>query len=130
MKSQANSDRLSAMRRNDARSRRHVGWWAFIFHRISGLLLSLFLPLHLLALGQSLRGETALGEFLHWADQPLFKLAVWGLTVLLAVHLIGGIRLLWLEFLPWKGMRRGMILTTAIVSMLFGLALAVTILFS
>ncbi len=118
------------MRRNDSRARRHVGWWAFIFHRVSGLLLSLFLPLHLLALGQSLRGDAALGEFLRWADQPVFKLAVWGLTVLLVVHLVGGIRLLWIEFLPWKGLRRGMILTTAMLSMLFGLALAVTILFS
>ncbi len=88
------------------------------------------MPLHLLALGQSLRGDAALGEFLRWADQPVFKLAVWGLTVLLVVHLVGGIRLLWIEFLPWKGLRRGMILTTAMLSMLFGLALAVTILFS
>lgn len=120
-------ERLSAMRRNDSRARRHAGWWAFIFHRVSGLLLSVFLPLHLLLLGQSLRGDAAFGEFLHWADQPVFKFAVWGLTVLLAVHLMGGIRLLWIEFFPWKGLRKGLILATGMLSMLFGLALAVTI---
>ena len=115
------------MRRNDSRARRHAGWWAFVVHRVSGLALSIFLPLHLLALGQSMRGEVALGEFLRWADQPIFKFAVWGLTVLLAIHLLGGIRLLWIEFLPWKGLRKGLILATGMLSMLFGLALAVTI---
>lgn len=116
------------VRRNDARARRHIGWWAFWVHRVSGLLLTLFLPFHLLALSQSLRGTQALEGFLRWADVPLFRIAIWGLSILLVVHLLGGIRLLWIEFWPWRGPRKAMIGITALLSMLFGVALAVTIL--
>lgn len=97
-------------------------------HRVSGLLLTVFLPLHLLALSQSLRGTPALDGFLRWADVPLFRFAVWGLSILLVVHLLGGIRLLWIEFRPWQGPRKAMIGIAALLSMLFGIALAVTIL--
>ena len=34
--------------RNDWRARNHPAWWAFLVHRISGLALALFLPLHFL----------------------------------------------------------------------------------
>ena len=77
-------------RRNDRRARNHASYWAFVVHRISGVLLALFLPLHFWALGQSLAGAAALDEFLRWADQPLFKFAEWGLVVLLSAHLTGG----------------------------------------
>lgn len=124
----ARANRRPATRRNDSRSRRHAGWWAFAVHRLSGLLLSLFLPLHLLLLSQSLRGPGALNDALAWVDQPLFRIGAWGLSVLLAVHLLGGLRLLWIEFSPWQGLRKGMIAVTAAASLLFGLLLAVTIL--
>lgn len=112
------------MRRNDSRARGHPGWWAFLVHRVSGLLLALFLPLHLLALSQSLRGAAALDGFLRWADQPLFKFAEWGLAILLTAHMVGGIRLLLLEFAPWQGMRKGMIKLTMLASMLMAIVFA------
>lgn len=120
-------DRLP-VRRNDARARRHAGWWAFAIHRVSGLLLSVFLPLHLLLLSQSLRGTDAFGAALAWVEQPLFRIGIWGLSILLAAHLIGGLRLLWIEFRPWQGPRKGLIGVMIGVSVLFGLVLAVTIL--
>jgi fumarate reductase subunit D len=43
------------------RNRNHPAWWAFIVHRVSGLLLAAFIPLHFWALGQALSGEAALG---------------------------------------------------------------------
>jgi fumarate reductase subunit D len=83
-------------------SRQHPAYWAFLVHRLSGLALILFLPLHFLALGTALRGAAALENFIRWSDQPLVKLAEWGLVTLLAIHLSGGLRLLALEFLPWS----------------------------
>ena len=86
------------MRRNDHRAHGHPSWWAFWLHRVSGLLLALFLPLHFLALGQALTGPAALDGFLRFTDMPLVKLAEWGLVTLLALHLTGGTRLLLIEF--------------------------------
>ena len=50
--------------RRDFRARSHPAWWAFLVHRLSGLALAAFLPLHFWALGQALHGEAALDAFL------------------------------------------------------------------
>jgi fumarate reductase subunit D len=84
------------------RARSHPAWWAFIVHRVSGIALALFLPAHFLALGTALSGEAGLDRFLRWTDRPLVKAAEWILVMLLAAHLAGGLRLLALEFLPWR----------------------------
>jgi fumarate reductase subunit D len=115
------------MRLNDARARNHPAWWAFLMHRISGLLLALFLPLHFLALAQALRGEAALDGFLRFADRPLFKLAEWGLVVLLALHMTGGVRLLLIELGTWSGLKKdwiaGALGCSLVAGLAFGLAL-------
>ena len=96
-------------RRNDQRARSHPAYWAFLMHRLSGLGLALFLPLHFWALGQALHGAAALDGFLKFADQPLVKVAEWGLVVLLALHMMGGVRLLLIEFGSPSGLRKNWI---------------------
>lgn len=71
-------------------------------HRISGLLLALFLPFHFLALGTALSGPASLDGFLVWTAQPVVKVAEIGLVFLLAAHLTGGLRLLLIEFSGWR----------------------------
>ena len=71
-------------------------------HRISGLALACFLPLHFLALGMAINGEARLDGFLRWTANPLVKLAETGLVFLLAVHMLGGLRILVIENLPWR----------------------------
>lgn len=88
-----------------SRPRRHQGYWAFLAHRLSGLLLALFLPAHFLVLGLALEGADSLESFIGLTRQPLVKFGEWGLVVLLAVHLGLGIRVLALEFLPWRDQR-------------------------
>lgn len=110
--------------RNDARARSHASYWAFVVHRVSGLLLTLFLPFHFWALGQALNGEAALDGFLRWTSQPLVKVAEIGLVVLLAAHLTGGLRLLALEFLAWRGWAKSLIAVAAGLSVAAGLAFA------
>lgn len=82
--------------------RREPLWRAAMIHRLSGLALALFLPLHFLALALALDGEARLDGFLRWTDQPLFKLAETILVGLLAVHLLGGLRVLVIENLAWR----------------------------
>ena len=81
------------MRRNDIRAHNHPAWWAYLVHRLSGLALGLFLPLHFWALGRALQGDPGLESFLGFADHPLVKFAEWTLVLLLALHLAGGLRL-------------------------------------
>ncbi|MBU1210706.1 MAG: succinate dehydrogenase, cytochrome b556 subunit [Alphaproteobacteria bacterium] len=75
---------------------------ASMVHRISGLALALFLPLHFYTLGLALNDAAELDTFLRWTDNPLVKIAEAGLVGLLSLHLFGGLRLLALEFLPWS----------------------------
>ena len=71
-------------------------------HRISGLALACFLPLHFLALGLAIDGEARLDGFLRWTASPSVKVAETVLVFLLAIHMLGGIRVLVIENLPWR----------------------------
>jgi fumarate reductase subunit D len=77
-------------------------WVAAMVHRISGLALALFLPLHFLALGLAIEGEQRLQGFLRWSEQPLVKVAEIGLMFLFTVHLLGGLRILVIENFAWR----------------------------
>jgi fumarate reductase subunit D len=77
-------------------------WLAALVHRLSGLALAIFLPFHFLALGLAISGDAALEGFLRWADQPLVKISESVLLGLLAVHVLGGVRLLMLENMSWR----------------------------
>lgn len=77
-------------------------WLAALVHRLSGLALAAFLPFHFLALGLAISGEARLEGFLRWTDQPLVKLSEALLIGLLAVHMLGGLRLLAIENLAWR----------------------------
>ena len=88
--------------------RRHPLWLAYAIHRASGLALALFLPLHFLVLAQALNAPERLDKFLRWTDLLPVKMAEFGLVFLLAVHFLGGLRLLALEFLPWSGRQKSL----------------------
>ncbi len=77
-------------------------WLAAIVHRLSGLALAIFLPLHFLVLALALHQAARLDAFLRWTDQPLVKLAETFLVFLLTVHLLGGVRVLVIENFDWR----------------------------
>ncbi|WP_232474932.1 succinate dehydrogenase [Neoroseomonas rubea] len=105
----------------DMRPRSHPTWIAFLVHRVSGLLLALFLPLHFWALGTAIQGEARLEGFIRWADNPLVKAAETILVVLLAAHLAGGLRVMALEFLGWRRRQKDMVAASAGLALLAGL---------
>jgi succinate dehydrogenase subunit D len=84
------------------RHRQSALWLAALAHRLSGLALAVFLPLHFLTLGLAIRGEAPLESFLRWSDRPLVKVAESALIFLLMLHMFGGLRLLVIENLPWR----------------------------
>jgi fumarate reductase subunit D len=97
--------------------RHNTLWIAAQVHRVSGLLLALFLPVHFLTLGLTLQGEARLDAFLAWTTNPLVKLGESLLLFLLAVHLLGGVRILAIENLPWQPQQKQMAMAAAVVAM-------------
>lgn len=106
----------------DWRARNHWGYWGFALHRISGLFLALFLPVHFWALSRAIEGEARLESFLRWTDQPLVRFAEAGLVVLLAAHLAGGLRILALEALAWRDWQKTAVALSAAAGLVCGLA--------
>lgn len=111
----------------DLRPRSHPAWIAFAVHRVSGLLLALFLPLHFWALSQAIAGEAALEGFLRWTAHPLVKVAETVLVVLLAAHLAGGLRVMALEFLGWRSAQKSLVAVSAGIALCAGLLFALNV---
>jgi len=105
----------------------HTGYLAFMVHRVSGILLTLFLPVHFFALGSALEGAAAFDTFLAWTERPLVKFAEWGIVLLLAAHLGGGLRVLALEFLPWRDWQKSLAAVAVAISLAVGLAFALVL---
>ncbi len=112
----------------DLRPRSHPTYLAFVVHRVSGLLLALFLPLHFWALGTAISGEARFEGFLRWTDNPLVKAAETGLVLLLAAHLAGGLRVLALEFLGWRKRQKDMVALSAGLALFAGLVFLLNVL--
>ncbi len=87
-------------------------------HRLSGLALAIFLPLHFLVLGLAIDGEAKLDGFMRWSNRPLVKLAEGGLVFLLTVHLLGGLRILVIENFAWRDGQKELATIAAAVSVL------------
>lgn len=103
-------------------TRAHLPYWGFWVHRISGIVLALFLPAHFWALGKGIEGASELDAFLKWTESPLVKLAETGLVVLLAVHLAGGLRVMALEFFQWRAQQKNLVAVSFGVALACGLA--------
>jgi fumarate reductase subunit D len=105
-------------------ARNHPAYWAFLVHRLSGVALAVFLPMHFWLLGAALRGEAALQEKLRWTEQPAVIAGEYLLVILLAAHLAGGLRVLALEFLPWRDWHKTLAALAAGFALAAGLAFA------
>jgi fumarate reductase subunit D len=91
-------------------------WLAAMIHRLSGLALAIFLPIHFFVLGLSFHGGAKLDTFLRWSDQPLVKFAEGGLVFLLTIHLLGGLRVLVIENFDWHDGQKRLAMLAATVS--------------
>ena len=97
--------------------------WVAHVHRVSGIALAIFLPLHFWALGNALQ----LDSFLAWTRQPLVKAGEWAIVVALAAHLGGGLRVLAIEFLDLHEWQKSLAAIAAALTLAVGLALALAL---
>jgi len=78
------------------------GFIAAMLHRLSGIALAIFLPLHFLALATALNGANALDMFLAITRQPAVAVLEWAIVVALATHMTLGLRVLAVEFFDFR----------------------------
>jgi succinate dehydrogenase cytochrome b556 subunit len=102
------------------------GRYYALAHRISGVALALFLPLHFWALGQALEGEARLESFLRWTEQPWVRASEWAIVLALTIHLFGGVRILMIEFLPWRDWLKNLGAASVGAALAFGLLFALS----
>lgn len=108
--------------------RRDWLWIAALVHRLSGVGLALFLPMHFLALGLAIEGEASLDGFLKWTENPLVKVSEAALVVLLTLHLLGGIRVLLIENMKWQPGQKQMAIAAIAMALFVGILFAANLL--
>jgi succinate dehydrogenase subunit D len=78
------------------------GFLAAMLHRLSGIALAIFLPMHFVALGMALGGADSLQSFLGVTHNLFVRVAEWGLVTALGLHMALGIRVLAIEWLAMQ----------------------------
>jgi fumarate reductase subunit D len=108
--------------------RANLLWIAAFVHRLSGLALAAFLPAHFLVLGLAINGAAKFEGFLRWTDQPIVKFAESAVVFLLVVHMLGGLRLLLVENLPWRNWQVRFVASAGGVSIVLAVVFLVRVL--
>ena len=90
------------------------GFLAAMLHRLSGIALAIFLPMHFIALGMALGGADSLQSFLGVTQTGFVRGAEWGLVTALGMHMALGIRVLAIEIFAVR--ERGAIVVSACVA--------------
>ena len=93
---------------------------AFIVHRISGLCLAVFIPIHLYVISLLIRNPEQLEAFLTWTSTPAVKLSETLLIMLAGIHLAGGVRILVVEWFSVSGIKSRWISVAAGFSIICG----------
>lgn len=93
---------LGSFRRLRSINLPHPATLSYLLHRLSGLALILFIPFHLLLAGRALAETTSI-PVTDWRANPSFGFSVAMLLGLLAMHIVGGIRVIVIEWLGKSG---------------------------
>jgi fumarate reductase subunit D len=83
-------------------SHKQSGYLAALLHRLAGIALAIFLPIHFLALATALNGADALDSLLNITQTPILKVAEAVIVVALALHMTLGLRVLAIELLRFR----------------------------
>jgi fumarate reductase subunit D len=90
------------------------GFLAAMLHRLSGIALAIFLPMHFIALGTALNGADSLQGFLGLTHNGFVRVAELGLVTALGLHMALGLRVLAIEFFAVR--ERGAIVVSVCVA--------------
>lgn len=82
--------------------RPHTGTWAFILHRLSGLALMAYLPLHIFVTGSLTGGADSWNRTMAMLDRPVVHFLEWCLLGVVIYHAANGLRLILADLGIWS----------------------------
>lgn len=86
--------------KNDLLLNRNIGTFAWVLHRITGLILAFYIFLHLIVLGSEiLFGKGSFNTLMGQSEIPIFKLLELCLVGVIFYHGINGLRIIIADFL-------------------------------
>jgi fumarate reductase subunit D len=103
-------------------SHKQPGFVAALLHRLSGVAIAIFLPLHFLALATALNGANALDSFLALTRTPLVRASELALVAALATHMTLGLRILAIELFAVRERTAAVLSGCAAVVLAIGVA--------
>ncbi len=99
-----------------------TGFVSFMFRRISGMALVLYLALHIIAIGTVNAGAASFDQAMNFLQQPVFKLAEIALLAAVVYHAFDGIRLLIVHYFDVTSYRQSMFYAVMVVSVILVIA--------
>ncbi len=76
----------------------HPGYLAWILHRATGILLGLYLFLHIWVIHHLAQGEEAFNEVMGVVQSPFFHLLEIGLLATVVYHGLNGLRVVFIDY--------------------------------
>ena len=77
------------------------GQWAFLFHRISGMAILLYLMLHVVSIGSMIFGERVYMRIHETYDLWPFRVGLIGVVAAVVYHSFNGLRIILMDFTGW-----------------------------
>ncbi len=108
---------VKAPRSSPARYRIHVGMFAWLMHRLTGIGLVLYLILHVWGL-KSLSNKEAFNALISGYHAPIFKFGEFLLLVAVTYHAVNGLRIVLIDFLGWSPRQKRLFWTLGGVALL------------
>lgn len=82
------------------------GMFTFILHRVTGIILVIYLFIHLWSLSHAFEGAEALKNAFELYNTTLFHIGEYLLLLCILIHGLNGLRLLLIDFLPITSKQR------------------------
>jgi len=81
-----------------------IGQWSFIFHRLTGIGVLVFLCLHILDTALIVLGPEHYNRIIQLYRVPFFRVMEVGLFACVLFHALNGVRIILIDF--WEGLTR------------------------
>jgi succinate dehydrogenase / fumarate reductase cytochrome b subunit len=101
---------------------RSTGFISFVLRRFTGVILVLYLILHIWVIGGINSGDSTFNDRMEFLDSPLFRLAEIGLLAAVVYHGFDGIRLLMVHYFNVTEYRKSLFYAAFVVSVILTIA--------
>jgi succinate dehydrogenase / fumarate reductase cytochrome b subunit len=101
--------------KEEVRLNPNVGTFSWFLHRISGLMLLMYLFTHLWVLGSANAGKEAFNERLQLVQSPLFHFLEIGLILVVFYHMVNGLTITIMDFFDLSRKHKTLVAISVVV---------------